>query len=126
MKFENMPSTKKYYSVRKYGEGHNIVGNVEYIKKNGGLFDIMYNRYSLLSMSSIMHMDFEEVPFTPEMGEEYWIVNIVFNIGIEMKIRGGTYRDRQILKYYKIFRNKEEAIIERDKQDWWYNDNICE
>ena len=84
MKFENMPSTKKYYSVIKYEEGHNIVGNVEYIKKNGGLFDIMYNRYSLLSMSSIMHMDFEEVPFTPEMGEEYWIVNIVFNIGIEV------------------------------------------
>lgn len=113
----------------RYGEQFDI------INKQGDVFRNVHYRFTDIINDYIESMPvvlgklilgiytIKRIPFEPQVGEKYWFISLTIGRGIEAYINNNDKVDKRIFKSLKIFRTKDEAIAERDSQEWWEGEN---
>ena len=113
MKFNELVTGERYTTNFNYHE---------YELVHGGLVNVTNKSFSMLSMESIMQIEFKKADWKPGKGEIYYFADLPSRDGIEQMINYNTVINERMFKYTKVFKTELEAIEYRNKQDWWEND----
>ena len=110
MKFEDMENN----SNKQYKAGVQI-----YKKRDGLLWNICTNEWSMLLSKTIVETHFELMPWKPKQGDKYWFIDKIIKRGYYF----GTYNQNSIVSQRRVSRGvvyetKQEVIDEVRKLGW--------
>ena len=109
MKFKDLVEGKVY---------NNQYGIVDYTIKDGLLFRLESNKYSLTTVEEVSRMEFEELPWKPAEDEYYYIVDVTKEWGYDWHKNRNDKTDNRIFSRVKVYRTKEEAIAVAKELGW--------
>ena len=106
------------------GEEFNIVGceGNPYRFVKAGLYDYKGNKSCGISIGFLIVGQYkvEKLPWKPKDRDLYWILDITEEDGIyDLQYFNGSKRHERIIKHKETFKTEEDAIEERNKQEWW-------